>query len=135
MGFVSTGDEFCRRDDTALKDIERCTKVVDDVLVWDATFEEHLQRVRLILERFWQHRISINKKKFISASSIVFFCGYNIFQDGVQADPAKVRAVAEFPVPTNITELRSFLGLVNQLADFSTEIAGAANVLRDLLSP
>ena len=97
MGFVSTGDEFCKRGDTVLKDIERCTKVMDDVLVWDATFEEHLQRVHLILERFRQHRISINKKKFIFASSIVSFCGYNISHDSVQADPAKVRTGCRIP--------------------------------------
>lgn len=135
MGFVSTGDEFCRRVDTALEGVSKCTKVVDDVLVWDTTLEEHLDRLRQILERFRQHRITINRKKFVFARPTTHFCGYGISEDGVHADPAKVKAIADFPVPANITSLRSFLGIVNQLADFSTEVAVAADTLRELLSP
>ena len=54
-------------------------------------------------------------------------------KDGIEADPAKVRAIAEFPKPSNITELRSFMGLVTQLGSFSAEISQAAVPLRDLL--
>ncbi|KAG0729731.1 Retrovirus-related Pol polyprotein from transposon opus [Chionoecetes opilio] len=135
MGFVSTGDEFCRRVDIALESVDNCTKIVDDVLVWDTTYEEHLDRVRQILERFRLHRITINRKKFMFASPTAHFCGYIISEDGVSADPGKTKAVADFPVPTNLTTLRSFFGVVNQLADFFTEVAEAADTLRALLSP
>ncbi|XP_064098647.1 uncharacterized protein LOC135209800 [Macrobrachium nipponense] len=46
-----------------------------------------------------------------------------------------VRAIAEFPKPQNITDLRSFMGLTNQLGSFSSAIAAAAQPLRDLLKP
>ncbi|KAG0722364.1 Transposon Ty3-I Gag-Pol polyprotein [Chionoecetes opilio] len=81
------------------------------------------------------HRITINRKKFMFASPTAHFCGYIISKDGVSADPGKTKAVADFPVPTNLTTLRSFFGVVNQLADFSTEVAEAADTLRALLSP
>lgn len=59
--------------------------------------------------------------------------GFQIQQGGVAVDPDKVRAISDFPRPTNITELRSFMGLVEQLAGFSTEVAAAKGRLRPLL--
>ena len=130
MGFVSTSDEFSRRMDNALEGVKDCTKVVDDLLVRSETYEEHLERVREILLRLRRHR-----KKFVFATPTAHFCGYNISKDGVSVDPAKVQAVGDFPVPTTLRELRSFYGIVNQLADFSPEVASAAGTLRELLSP
>ena len=55
--------------------------------------------------------------------------------DGYTVDQRKLRAISEFPVPQNLTDLRSFMGLVNQLASFSPDTASAASPLRDLLRP
>jgi hypothetical protein len=63
----------------------------------------------------------------------VHFAGYLVGGDGVAADPEKLSAIAEFPRPVNITQLRSFLGLVGQLADFSDEISAVAGPLMLLL--
>ena len=46
---------------------------------------------------------------------------------------ARFRPIQEFLIPTNITELRSFMGLVNQLGDFTDQISFAALPLRDLM--
>nr|XP_027229813.1 uncharacterized protein LOC113821505 [Penaeus vannamei] len=69
------------------------------------------------------------------ATTKVSFCGYNISPEGIAADPEKVAAIRDYPTPSNITDLRSFMGLVNQLADFSPEIAATAQPLRPLMSP
>ncbi|ROT64573.1 hypothetical protein C7M84_017479 [Penaeus vannamei] len=58
-----------------------------------------------------------------------------LFDKGIAADPEKVAAIRDYPTPSNITDLRSFMGLVNQLADFSPEIAATAQPLRPLMSP
>ena len=84
MGFVSTSDEFCRRMDNALEGVKDCTKVVDDLLVWSETYEEHLERVREILLRLRRQRITVNRKKFVFATPTARFCGYNISKDGVK---------------------------------------------------
>ena len=49
------------------------------------------------------------------------------------ADPDKVSGISQFPKPVNIHQLRSFHGLVNQLGEFSADIATAAHPLRPLL--
>jgi hypothetical protein len=60
--------------------------------------------------------------------------GFQIQQGGVAVDPDKLWAISDFMRPTNITELHSFMGLVEQIAGFSTEVAAAKNPLRPLLS-
>ena len=134
MGLVSTGDEYCRRGDLALQGLD-LIKVVDDILVCDDTIEEHALHLRALLLQCRQHGITINQKKFCCAQNEVFFCGFSLSSAGREIDPGKVAAIADFPAPTNITELRSFMGLVQQFGDFSTEISSAADALRGLLKP
>ena len=43
--------------------------------------------------------------------SAVRYVGYIVSSDGIKADPTKIEAISEFPAPTNITELRSFMGM------------------------
>jgi hypothetical protein len=60
--------------------------------------------------------------------------GFQIQQGGISADPDKLRAISDFPQPTNITELLSFMGLVEQLVGFSTDVVAAKAPLRPLFS-
>ena len=50
-------------------------------------------------------------------------------------DPQLTRALSEFPTPSNLSELRGFVGLVNQVASFVDDVAGLLSPLRPLLSP
>ena len=135
MGFAATGDAFCLRGDMALQGIENCTKVVDDVLLYDEDFLTHLQRTYDVLMRCRESGITLNRDKFVVAAPSVTFCGYTLSEQGISADQGKVSAIRDFPTPANITDLRSFMGLVNQLADFTPDIAAAAQPLRPLMSP
>lgn len=98
MEFVSTGDEFCRCGNSALEGVDMCTKIVYDVFVWNIAFEEYLNRLRQILVRFWQFRVTIKRKKFVLAKPSNSFCGYGIPNDDVHTDPTKNKATANFPV-------------------------------------
>ncbi|XP_066965888.1 uncharacterized protein [Macrobrachium rosenbergii] len=60
---------------------------------------------------------------------------YTISETGIAANKDKIKAITDFPAPTNITDLRSFMGLVNQLAEFTPDIASTTQVLRPLMSP
>ena len=133
MGLVSTGDEYCRRGDTAFQGIESSRKIVDDTLLYSKSFREHVDHVRSVLERCRKHKITMNPDKFSFGQEKVEFCGFEVGRDGIRADPNKVKAIQSFPKPTNLTDLRSFFGLVNQLGDFTSELSGAAEALRPLL--
>ena len=109
------------------------TKVVDDILVYSRTNQELLDSVVKVLERCRENKITLNPKKFKFGEEEVDYVGYKIGKTGIRADPTKIEAISKFPTPTNLVELRSFMGLVNQLSDFSPDIAGAAEPLRGLL--
>ncbi|KAK3868203.1 hypothetical protein Pcinc_026391 [Petrolisthes cinctipes] len=135
MGLVSSGDEYNRRGDQVLGDIPRTMKVVDDILAYDTRYKDHLSHVITIIQRCDKHGITLNADKFSFAKNDVVYCGYNITPQGYTADSRKVSAIADFPRPQNLTDLRSFMGLANQLGNFSPAIADAAQPLRDLLKP
>ncbi|XP_064116655.1 uncharacterized protein K02A2.6-like [Macrobrachium nipponense] len=135
MGFSATSDANCLRGDMALQGVPNCVKVVDDILLSDEDLPSHLQHVHQMLTRCRQYGITLNKEKFTVAAPKVNFCGYVLSSDGIAADPDKVSAIRDFPTPSNVTDVRLFMGLVNQLADFTPDIAAAAQPLRPLMSP
>ena len=134
MGLSSTGDESCRRGDEAIQGIHNVKKVVDDMIVYDSNYDEHYHHVRELLQRCRDKGITLNPNKFNFAEENVKFVGYSVTSEGIEADPEKISAIEKFPKPSNISELRSFLGLVNQLSEFSQEISTKVTPLRGLLS-
>ena len=54
------------------------------------------------------HGISISQKKFVFAKQEIKYVGYIVNGEGFKADPDKIKAIRDFPQPTNLTEIRSF---------------------------
>ena len=135
MGLVSSGDVYNQRGDQVLGDVPRACKVVDDVIIWDSSYTEHLQHVWDVIKRCDKNGITLNPKKCIFAAESVDFCGYTIGTSGYTPDAKKTAALSKFPKPECLTDLRSFLGLVHQMGSFSPEVTGAAEPLRQLLRP
>ncbi len=134
MGLSSAGDEFNRRTDAALTGIPNMEKVVDDIIIHGKDLNEHIANVKQVLQRCREAGITLNPKKFLFAQSEVKFAGYIVSDKGIMADPNKLKAITHFPKPANITDLRSFQGLVHQLAGFSKDVSEAMQPLRPLLS-
>jgi DNA-binding protein Fis len=132
MGLSSSSDEFCRRSDEAIKGIKGVLKIVDDILVQGSTEEELLSRITQVLKRCQEKGITLYRSK-AEAGSSVKFAGYIISSDGVKPDPSKVQAITDFPRPSDVTGVRSFLGLANQLGMFVSNLAMVTNPLRQLL--
>jgi putative transposase len=134
MGLCSFSDEYNRRADRAFQDVKNSVRVVDDLLRFDSSFLEHVTGVCAVLSVASSAGITFSIKKFHFARSQIQWVGFQIQQGGISADPDKLRAISDFPQPTNITELRSFMGLVEQLAGFSTDVVSAKGPLRPFLS-
>ena len=133
MGFISTGDSYNYHGDIAIDGLERTIKVVDDVLIASRTREEHMKDVKAFLDRCLKHGITLNFKKLKFCQESVKFAGFVLSEEGISADPKRICAISDFPKPTNITELRSFMGMVNQLGSFSSPISEKCVPLRELL--
>ena len=84
---------------------------LDDCIIFSSTAEEHIERLREVLERFRSANLKINPTKCEFFRTSVPFLGHIISKNGLEADPDKIAAVKKFPIPTNPTEVKSFLGL------------------------
>ena len=107
---------------------------MDDLLTYHKTFGDHVTGLCAILSAARNARITFNPGKFFFAQDQLMWAGFHIQPGGFAVDPNKLNAIRDFPRPKNITELRSFFGLVEQLSGFCTEVAAAKTPLRPLLS-
>ena len=100
---------------------------IDNMLITGRSKEEHLQNLAKVLDRLSEYGLKLKKQKCFFLRDSVEYLGYVIDCDGLHATPAKVEAIVNAPSPKNVTELRSFLGLVNYYGKFiknlSTKLA------------
>ena len=76
--------------------------------------------------------VSISKEK-LQIGKKVSFAGYTVDGAGVHADENKTKAIRDFPTPKTVKDVRSFLGLANQLGNFVPNLAMVTSPIRELL--
>ena len=84
---------------------------LDDVIVFSSNFKEHMQRLEGVFERFVEFGVKLKPAKCDFLKQEVAYLGHRISKEGVSTDPKKIEAVQSWPIPRNVKELRSFLGL------------------------
>ena len=103
-------------------------------MIFDSNFDEHVAHVKQILATCADKGISLHRDKFKFAEHEVTFAGYRWSQDGYHIDKSLLKAISEYPMRTNCTELRSFFGLGNQLSVITEKVSKCLQPLRPLLS-
>ena len=127
----SSSDEWFHHSDRAIQGFPFTKKIVDDILVWASNLPELYDRKRLIARRCEELNIALSRKKNENGSKILF-AGLLLTEKEVKPDPACVSALSDFPVPKEVTVVRSFLGLANQLSGFVPDFAHMTVNLRAL---
>ena len=105
-----------------------------DVIVFSKTPEEHLLRLRAVFEKLKQVGLKLKPSKCELFRQELIYLGHVASKNGIQTDPKKVEAICKWPVPTNVTEVRSFLGFTNYYGRFIKKYAQVAKHLYKLIS-
>jgi hypothetical protein len=120
---------------TTLKPLLRRCAVVffDDILMYSAILEEHLEHLRQVFTLLAQDQWHIKLSKCKFAQTEISYLGHVISAQGVATDPSKVVDILSWPQPTNVKELRSFLGLSGFFRRFVRHYAIISMPLTSLL--
>ncbi|KAG7674304.1 hypothetical protein KSW81_006109 [Nannochloris sp. 'desiccata'] len=105
---------------------------LDDILIFSKDEEEHEKHVRLVLDRLKEHNLIAKLSKCSFFQAEVEYLGFVVSGNGVKMAEDKVRAVLEWPTPSNATEVRGFLGLTGYYRHFIKHYAHIAAPLNEL---
>ena len=126
---ISSAPEFFQK--TILEIIRGCDGVIgliDDILVNGKTDEEHHEHLTRVLVRLRKEGVTLNVDKCVFYSNVIHFLGEKA------TDEEKIKAIFNIQKPTNVTEIRRFLGMINQLSKFSPYLAEKTKPLCELIS-
>ena len=134
-GLSNSPASFQRLMDVVLRDLiaNQCYVFMDDVIVFGRTIEEHAERLEHVLQRFERANLQLQPGKCVFAQPRVEYLGYVVSREGIRASPAKTKAVQGYPIPTNVKEVRSFLGLATFYRRLVPKFAQMAKPLTELL--
>ena len=134
MGHCAAPDAYTKRFDDAIAAIDRKYKCIDDVLLYDDSVESAFWHTYEFLETCFKCGITLNPDKFKFCKRDVEFVGFDLGWESYHPTSGRLSAIRDFPMPAEptITDIRSWHGLVNQLAPFMAT-APVMAPFRDLL--
>lgn len=133
FGISAAPGIFQRAMEELLKDIPGVFLYLDDILISGANEAEHLERLRLVLAKLQAAGLKLSIEKCTIGVSSVTYLGYMIDKEGIHPTKEKVQAIADAPAPTNVSQLRSFLGLLNFYRRFLPQASTMLEPLNRLL--
>lgn len=105
---------------------------LDDILIYSKDLDSHRNQVELVLSLLEKNQLSVKASKCLFEVKRLPFLGYILSDKGISMDPQKCESIRNFPEPTNLKELRSFLGLANFYRSFIGNYSKKTKPLTDL---
>lgn len=109
-----------------------CFDYIDDILIASRTFEDHLRHLRQVFDRLRQAGLRLKPKKCSLLREEVLYLGHVVSYEGVRPDPEKVEKMKHYPVPTDVSKVRQFLGLASYYRKFIQNFSKIAHPLHEL---
>ena len=134
FGLCNAGATFQQQMDMLMAGLayEVCLVYLDDVIVFSSSVEEHIKRLRLVLSKLRDAGLKLKPSKCSLLQKQVSFLGHVVSGEGIRTDVEKGRVVADWPVPVNLREVRSFVGLCSYYRRFVKDFATISSPLHAL---
>ncbi|EYC35032.1 hypothetical protein Y032_1180g3735 [Ancylostoma ceylanicum] len=108
---------------------------IDDILIATETAERHNEILEMVFRAFRKANLKLKPQKCEFFKRKVHFLGHIIDDSGVSTDPDKISKIKEYPAPSNVNELRTFLGMAAYYRKFILGFSRIARPLYSLTSP
>ncbi len=133
FGVSSAPAIFQRAMDSLIQGVPHTVAYMDDLLVTGESEESHLQNLEAVLSRLQTAGVRLKKPKCVFMATEVEYLGHRITSEGLHPAPDKIKAISEAPKPQNVSQLKSFLGLVSYYSKFLPSMATTLAPLYSLL--
>ena len=105
---------------------------LDDVVIFSPDFDTHAQHLQLVLQALRQANLKLKPKKCTIASHKLLYLGHMVSKEGIEMHPEKTRAIRDFPTPTKLKNVQSFVSLCSYYRRFVPEFSKIARPLTRL---
>ena len=114
--------------------LENCVAYIDDVIIYNDTWEEHLRITQRFFNRLSDANLTINLNETEFCKAHVQYLGHIVGPNQVKPVDVKVKAISDFPVPSFRKQVMRFLGMAGHYRRFCQNISIIAEPLTNLLS-
>lgn len=136
MGLANAPAHFQRAMDLLMSGLswDVCLVYLDDIIIFSKTFEEHIEALRLVFDRLIEGGLLLKFGKCKFFQQETEFLGHVVSASGTRPDPGKIAAIKNARMPSNVTEVRSFVNLVGHFRHFIKDFATLSEPLTRLTS-
>jgi len=118
MGVAGSPDVFQAKIYELMGDIEGVKAYIDDLLVIKkGTFSQHLEQLEEVFRRCQKSNLKLNAEKCSFGLNEIEYLGYIVTPQGVKPNPKKIQAIQAMERPSTVTEVRSFIGMIQYYRD------------------
>ena len=134
FGLKNAPATFQRLMNSVLTGIQglKCLVYLDDIVIYGASLEDHSKRLKEVMKRLREHNLKLQPDKCEFLRKEVIYLGHIISEDGISPDPSKLTAIKDFPIPTKVKNVQSFIGLAGYYRKFIENFSKIAKPLTKL---
>ena len=122
FGTCISSEIFQKRLLEALHGLTGVVCVADDIIVHGQTLNDCNKNLEAFLQCCKEKGVRLNRNKLELRKEAITYLGHRITTNGLEVDPEKIKAIQQMASPTNLSELWTFIGMVNYMAKFFPDL-------------